>query len=423
MADGTYRLESLGCALEVLKIFGRDAIQEVFKTSQVLGIRNIFGEGTTLTHEEWNILVPELSHMSEDFASLLLESPNIKKRPSWFYQEFERLVLRVFNSHPYRGDSRLCNKLLSLVVPGHSIPGAIIAAESLYSRIVDETLEVYYKITEKVDFDEVVKQIDQMVAKMPKGDPNQLQVSRLPKWYNPRKALVDRGTLLRLLFKTSDLQDWTQNNRIFSPRPRDEEENDSHAQVVRHIQREFAAEYIHSFTFIFFYLSESLTTTLNPTYNDLLIKGYIKVAHVLRPEFVRKLQKAFGERIKVAPVKLFARCQPKALEASIKGPPPYAPYLVDFLRGTVLCSSVEEMVTTLATLCDVFEVVRIKRRILPTDEGNKVILTNLIVSDPSIEPQQYEWSGWWKKGEVKMIAEVFNLFYMLKIIIVAICFI
>lgn len=80
--------------------------------------------------------------------------------------------------------------------------------------------------------------------------------------------------------------------------------------------------------------------------------------------------------------------------------------MIDYLRATVLCGSVKEIVPVLQALKDNFELKRIKRRIRLTDEGNKAVLVNLVVEDPSFKPHYYEWSDWWKEGEVKMIAEV-----------------
>lgn len=133
------------------------------------------------------------------------------------------------------------------------------------------------------------------------------------------------------------------------------------------------------------------------------------------PSFVQGLHSVFGkERVKIAPVKQLERSRVKVMEAREQGPPPYASYLCDYLRATVLCQRIEDMVSVLQTLCEKYQVVRIKRRILPTDIGNKVILLNLVVEDPSIVPRQYKWSDWWKAGEVKMIAEVFTLFFVFK---------
>lgn len=116
------------------------------------------------------------------------------------------------------------------------------------------------------------------------------------------------------------------------------------------------------------------------------------------------------ERIKMAPIKELRRCQAKLKEAAtIKGnKPPFAATLCDYLRATVLCDSMDEMMESLVKLSSKFKVVRVKTRIgrNPEDEGNKCILVNLVVEDPNFKPIAYPWSDWWRNRTVSMIAEV-----------------
>lgn len=124
------------------------------------------------------------------------------------------------------------------------------------------------------------------------------------------------------------------------------------------------------------------------------------------------------ENIKVAPIKRLERCRAKLQEFKRNGPPPYASYIVDYLRAAVFCQTVEEMLDSLKTLSNHFQLVRIKRKITTKDKDNKVILVNLVVEDPSIEPRKYKWSDWWKKGEVRMIGEVpFSSFCLLLLLL------
>lgn len=47
---------------------------------------------------------------------------------------------------------------------------------------------------------------------------------------------------------------------------------------------------------------------VKPMYDDLLAKGYIKVAHALKPTFHRVLLDLFGtDRVKIAPIKELRR--------------------------------------------------------------------------------------------------------------------
>jgi hypothetical protein len=78
------------------------------------------------------------------------------------------------------------------------------------------------------------------------------------------------------------------------------------------------------------------------------------------------LYAAFGEnRVKIAPIKGLERCRMKMLEGPSKGHPPYASLLCDYLRATVLCKRVGDMLIGVRTLCEKFTVIRIKQRIRP----------------------------------------------------------
>ena len=88
---------------------------------------------------------------------------------------------------------------------------------------------------------------------------------------------------------------------------------------------------------------------VKPTYDDLLAKGYIKIAKILLHCFHGILLQAFGEnRILIAPIKELRRVKAKLMEYKEKGAqPPYAACVCDFLRATVLCKSLDDMVDTL----------------------------------------------------------------------------
>lgn len=148
-----------------------------------------------------------------------------------------------------------------------------------------------------------------------------------------------------------------------------------------------------------------------PTYDDLLCKGYIKAAHALKELFYKQLIAIFGaKKIKIAPIKELQRCKSKLDEYKTQkdNSPPYSAYLCDYLRASVLCQTLEEVIISLEQLCAGFRVVRVKERLDPNTHGNKVILVNLIVEDKedSIKPHRYTWSRWWDNQRVRMIAEV-----------------
>ena len=91
---------------------------------------------------------------------------------------------------------------------------------------------------------------------------------------------------------------------------------------------------------------------MEPTYDYLLAKGYIKVARALLPMFHKTLLNHFGENnILIAPVKDLIRITAKLTDtrknSKVPITPPYAAYILDYLRATVLCSSFDEMVEVL----------------------------------------------------------------------------
>ena len=150
---------------------------------------------------------------------------------------------------------------------------------------------------------------------------------------------------------------------------------------------------------------------LNPTYDDLLAKGYIKMGQAIIAEFSSRLISVFGINfVKIAPIKELQRCKAKLTEYKHSGvSAPYAAWVCDYLRATVLCESLDEMATVLHTLANTFTILRIKQRIGPTSAGNKVILVilvNVVVDGKEIKPIKYPWSNWWDGQHVRMITEV-----------------
>ena len=105
----------------------------------------------------------------------------------------------------------------------------------------------------------------------------------------------------------------------------------------------------------FFYIFCSVT----PTYDDLLAKGYIKVAHILKPSFHAKLLELFGEaHILIAPIKELRRVKAKLMEYKMEGAqPPYAACICDYLRATVLCASLSDMLVVLNKYVCAFKLV------------------------------------------------------------------
>jgi len=93
---------------------------------------------------------------------------------------------------------------------------------------------------------------------------------------------------------------------------------------------------------------------ITPTYDDLLAKVYIKIAQILKAIFHHALNSTFGsDKVLVAPIKELQRCKAKIAEYKVDGnSAPYSAYVCDYLRATILCASLSEMVEVLDKLCD-----------------------------------------------------------------------
>ena len=148
---------------------------------------------------------------------------------------------------------------------------------------------------------------------------------------------------------------------------------------------------------------------INPTHEVLLANGYLKVAQLLLPTFHSTLLKAFGsEKIIIAAIKQLRRIKMKMEEYKNNGAPsPYAACVCDYLRATILCSSLEEVVDTVDSLAAHFKILQVTPRISPESVGNKVIIVHVEVEDKNVRPKKYVWSSWWDQQSVRMIAEVF----------------
>jgi hypothetical protein len=141
---------------------------------------------------------------------------------------------------------------------------------------------------------------------------------------------------------------------------------------------------------------------------------YIRIASLLRPTMVRVLHSLFDPaNVLIAPIKDVKRCIAKMEDILIREgrPSPGAVHIIDYLRATILCDSVEgviEALETLSTACQHIEIVRIKDRLLDGADGNKVLLVNVIVKDPVLKPRSYGMfqPGWWDNRTVEMICEI-----------------
>jgi len=89
--------------------------------------------------------------------------------------------------------------------------------------------------------------------------------------------------------------------------------------------------------------------------------------------------------------------------------PPGGSCILDYLRATILCPSVEACISALTKIAGAFDVIRVKDRLLDeATTGNQVLLINMIVSNPDLHPRTCSMftPGWWEGRTVEMICEI-----------------
>lgn len=99
--------------MEILDVF-KNTIHKVFPDTEVLSLRNICGEGLSLTHDEYAFFAKQLEYFPEPLSAFLLDgnvnTPDIVEEV--LLQDF---IAWLLLTHPLSGQLRLCNKLVSLL--------------------------------------------------------------------------------------------------------------------------------------------------------------------------------------------------------------------------------------------------------------------------------------------------------------------
>ena len=115
---GEYGISTLSSPVEILKIIGKQAINNVFSETETLGIRNIRGEGCTLTQEEWVFISKELQYFPIGLTEFLFEpvsGATAKIVPKKIKQVLADFIVWLLLRHPLQGSIRVCNKLIPLL--------------------------------------------------------------------------------------------------------------------------------------------------------------------------------------------------------------------------------------------------------------------------------------------------------------------
>ena len=68
-----YGISTLSSPVEVLRIIGQTALQDVFVNTELLSLRNVRGEGCSLTHDEWKFVTEELEYFPQELTEFLFD--------------------------------------------------------------------------------------------------------------------------------------------------------------------------------------------------------------------------------------------------------------------------------------------------------------------------------------------------------------
>ena len=151
--DKNYIIDTLSSPVEVLRIIGQNALSTVFVNTEILSLRNIRGEGCSLTHEEWEFMLPVLKCFPEELADFLLtpvSGASAREVPHAIQELMIDFVLTLLKIHPLKGNIKVCHKLIALCdLKLHQL--AIPAAKILSKAISAFTAEEYKKILAKTD--------------------------------------------------------------------------------------------------------------------------------------------------------------------------------------------------------------------------------------------------------------------------------
>jgi len=235
------------------------------------------------------------------------------------------------------------------------------------------------------DSKQQISHIGEIISKLADKQPlHQDMLTRFPAWYTTGSSM--KKIIVALLLQPSKLDtDTSQESEkeigsVSTLRLKED------TTFLRHIKGDF-------------------NSIFNPTRDELLAIGYIKVASALLPSFRDGLYHLFGSnQVMMGSIKRLARCKAKCTDYPFPGSP--AAYICDYLRATVVCASLQDMVSALEKLHSHGEIFRLMRIKMDHLQTRGVILVNLEVTDTNIMPKKYSWSTWWDNQPLKMIAEV-----------------
>lgn len=237
-----YHIGTLKTPVEVLEFFEM-SVANVFQQTEVLSLRNICGEGISLTHGEWDFMAEGLAFFPRDLSAFLLEGCASDLTPLLEILLRDFVVWQCY-THPETSNIRLLNKILSLLQD---------CSPFTYKSIIDSSKTLLLKIEKSIadhyatlvspdilaSANLKIKRIQQNLNPKKQSD-----LTGLPKWWNVTVSSVDE------LFVAQLLMNKRSNNPLSLPKS--EKPQRTELQAIKQLTEMFQAECIIYFACCFF---------------------------------------------------------------------------------------------------------------------------------------------------------------------------
>jgi hypothetical protein len=245
--NGEYIPVTLLFAVEMLEILGADALRTMFQRVEVLSLRNMCGEGVSLTHKEWKYSAPFLNLFPNRLSEYLLngtEDATVKP----ILVDFLECLLA---NHPVSGHLRICNKLLPLLQ--HSDKGVHdrikAKAIELQSKISVKRDQVYESFLKTINITELEASIQKIATTNTRPDINsQMALTDRPPWYNSVDSVVESHITTELLMGSTSVIDFSQLYTMVNQIIRKVKPGPMQSQVIGRLTSTFNSNHI-LFTF------------------------------------------------------------------------------------------------------------------------------------------------------------------------------
>ena len=252
--DGKCSISTLASPIEVLKIIGDKQLQAVFPNTQTLGIRNVCGEGCSLTHQEFDFIAGPLEWFPEKLTWFLFDpvsGTDARKVPKELQPVLADFIEYLLQNHPVEGDLRVCNKLIPLLTDCETSyhDRFVAAAEKLHKLIEVKATEKYQEELSKVTITTIVAEVEEISklasVRLANKKLKQTSFTDTPAWCgDDADQFVDKSILVQLLLSDGKFTNWAALNvgaeDTRTPRP----VADPQHVITSYVQKVFFVEYI-----------------------------------------------------------------------------------------------------------------------------------------------------------------------------------